>query len=112
MVRPSGATAQADTSASTLNVAMASPRSTSHTRTILSLDPETAWEYHDDTLPQEGAKTAHFCSMCGPRFCSMKITQEVRDYAAAHGVVDSEAIERGMEEKAKEFTASGGDVYT
>jgi phosphomethylpyrimidine synthase len=68
----------------------------------LSLDPEVAREYHDETLPQEGAKLAHFCSMCGPHFCSMKITQDVREYAA---------LESGMKEKAKEFTASGGELY-
>ncbi|MBG90870.1 MAG: phosphomethylpyrimidine synthase ThiC [Actinobacteria bacterium] len=72
----------------------------------LSLDPDTARSYHDETLPSEGAKTAHFCSMCGPNFCSMKITQEVRDYAAKQGVSDQAAIEQGMAEKAKEFKAS------
>ncbi|MCH7993389.1 MAG: phosphomethylpyrimidine synthase, partial [Planctomycetes bacterium] len=77
----------------------------------LSLDPQTALKYHDETLPQEGAKTAHFCSMCGPKFCSMKITQDVRDYAASLGVAESEAIQVGLAEKAKEFTASGGEVY-
>ena len=78
----------------------------------LSLDPETALAFHDETLPQEGAKTAHFCSMCGPNFCSMKITQDVRDYAATLGVNESEAIQLGMEEKAREFTKSGGEVYS
>ncbi len=77
----------------------------------LSLDPDTAREFHDETLPQEGAKTAHFCSMCGPNFCSMKITQDVRDYAAAQGVAESEAIQVGLAEKAKEFSESGGEVY-
>jgi len=77
----------------------------------LSLDPETAREFHDETLPQDGAKTAHFCSMCGPNFCSMKITQDVRDYAAKKGVAESEAVQIGMAEKAEEFTASGGEVY-
>ena len=77
----------------------------------LSLDPDTAREFHDETLPQEGAKTAHFCSMCGPNFCSMKITQDVRDYAASQGVAESEAIQVGLADKAKEFTASGGEVY-
>src|SRR5262249_60154420 len=74
----------------------------------LSLDPEVAREYHDETLPQEGAKLAHFCSMCGPHFCSMKITQDVREYAATHGLKEEEALAAGMEEKAKEFAASGG----
>ena len=77
----------------------------------LSLDPELARSYHDDTMPQEGAKTAHFCSMCGPQFCAMKITQDVRDYAARHGMSDDEAIQLGMKEKAEEFTRSGGEVY-
>ena len=69
----------------------------------LSFDPDTAREFHDETLPQDGAKVAHFCSMCGPHFCSMKITQEVRDYAAELGVAESEAIEVGLAEKATEF---------
>lgn len=77
----------------------------------LSLDPDTARSLHDETLPQEGAKTAHFCSMCGPRFCSMKISQDVRDYAARQGVTESEAIQIGMGEKAEEFRASGGEIY-
>ncbi len=77
----------------------------------LSLDPYTARAYHDETLPYEKAKVAHFCSMCGPRFCSMKITQEVREYAAKHGISEQEAIERGMEEKAKEFLESGAELY-
>ena len=77
----------------------------------LSLDPELARSYHDETLPQEGARTAHFCSMCGPQFCSMKITQEVRDYAAKHGISESEAIQAGMKEMADEFQKSGGDIY-
>jgi phosphomethylpyrimidine synthase len=76
----------------------------------LSLDPETAREFHDETLPQEGAKTAHFCSMCGPHFCSMKITEDVRRYAAEQGITDAAAIEQGMQEKAKEF-ATAGDIY-
>jgi phosphomethylpyrimidine synthase len=71
----------------------------------LSLDPETARAYHDETLPADAAKHAHFCSMCGPHFCSMKITQDVRDYAEAHGVDAEDAIEIGMEEKAREFRA-------
>ncbi|KGI80167.1 phosphomethylpyrimidine synthase [Actinopolyspora erythraea] len=77
----------------------------------LSLDPDTARAYHDETLPAEPAKTAHFCSMCGPKFCSMKITQDVRDYAEKHGLDSVDAIEAGMREKAEEFTASGGEVY-
>ncbi len=77
----------------------------------LSLDPDTAREYHDETLPSDNAKTAHFCSMCGPHFCSMKITQDVRDYAKEKGLEDAEAIEKGMAEKAKEFANSGGEVY-
>ncbi|WP_196895251.1 phosphomethylpyrimidine synthase ThiC [Aureivirga marina] len=78
----------------------------------LSLDPELAREYHDETLPAEGAKVAHFCSMCGPHFCSMKITQEVRDFAAKKEINnDSEALEAGMQEKAKEFTAKGSELY-
>jgi len=77
----------------------------------LSLDPETAREFHDETLPMEGAKTAHFCSMCGPHFCSMKITEDVRKYAAEQGIVESEALESGMQEKAKEFVEKGAEVY-
>jgi phosphomethylpyrimidine synthase len=77
----------------------------------LSLDPETAREFHDETLPAQGAKVAHFCSMCGPHFCSMKITQDVRDYAAKVGVSEQEAIEAGMKAKAEEFKRSGGKIY-
>jgi phosphomethylpyrimidine synthase len=77
----------------------------------LSLDPVTAREFHDETLPQEGAKTAHFCSMCGPHFCSMKITEDVRKYAAEQGVSEEEALKRGMEEKSKEFVEKGAEVY-
>ncbi len=77
----------------------------------LGLDPDTAREYHDETLPAEGAKVAHFCSMCGPNFCSMRITQDVRDYAAANGLDSEEAIQKGMEEKAKEFADKGAEVY-
>ena len=77
----------------------------------LSLDPETAAAYHDETLPAEPAKSAHFCSMCGPKFCSMRISQDVRDYAAAHGMSGDEAIESGMKEKAVEFVAAGSQVY-
>lgn len=77
----------------------------------LGLDPDTAREYHDETLPAEGAKVAHFCSMCGPNFCSMRITQDVRDYAAANGLDSEEAIAKGMAEKSKEFSESGAEVY-
>ncbi|RAP37777.1 phosphomethylpyrimidine synthase ThiC [Candidatus Marinamargulisbacteria bacterium SCGC AAA071-K20] len=77
----------------------------------LSLDPETAASYHDETLPSEGAKTAHFCSMCGPNFCSMKITQDVRDYAKAQGISENDALEKGMEEKSEAFKEQGSEVY-
>jgi len=77
----------------------------------LSLDPETAREFHDETLPQEGAKTAHFCSMCGPHFCSMKITEDVRKYAAEQGIGENEALEKGLKEKAKEFAEAGSELY-
>ncbi len=77
----------------------------------LSLDPETARAYHDETLPQEGAKVAHFCSMCGPKFCSMEITQQVREYAATHGVEAEQAVEAGLEEKAREFVEQGSELY-
>lgn len=77
----------------------------------LSLDPDTARAYHDETLPAEGAKVAHFCSMCGPHFCSMKITQEVRDYANKSGMKEAEALQEGMKEKAKEFTQKGNEIY-
>jgi phosphomethylpyrimidine synthase len=77
----------------------------------LSLDPDTARSYHDETLPQEGAKVAHFCSMCGPKFCSMEITQQVRDFAAAQGVAAEAAVEAGMEEKAREFVEQGSELY-
>ncbi len=78
----------------------------------LSLDPETAREFHDETLPAEGAKIAHFCSMCGPHFCSMKITQDVRDYAAKHGIAEeTAAIAQGLREKAEEFRKGGGEIY-
>jgi phosphomethylpyrimidine synthase len=77
----------------------------------LGLDPEKAKEFHDETLPQEGAKQAHFCSMCGPHFCSMKITQDVRDYAEKLGVDEKEALHKGMQEKAIEFVKKGSEVY-
>ena len=78
----------------------------------LSLDPETARSYHDATLPQEGAKTAHFCSMCGPRFCSMKITEEVREFAKTKGIDANAALKAGLEEKAAEFHAGGREIYS
>jgi phosphomethylpyrimidine synthase len=77
----------------------------------LALDPEVAREYHDETLPQEGAKLAHFCSMCGPHFCSMKITQDVREYAAKKELDEQAALESGMKEKAAEFVAAGAEIY-
>jgi phosphomethylpyrimidine synthase len=77
----------------------------------LSLDPQTARAFHDETLPQEGAKMAHFCSMCGPHFCSMKITEDVRKYAEEHGLNASESLEIGMREKAEEFVRTGGEIY-
>jgi phosphomethylpyrimidine synthase len=77
----------------------------------LGLDPEKAKEFHDETLPQEGAKQAHFCSMCGPHFCSMKISQDVRDYADKLGVSGEEALQKGMQEKAIEFVKKGSEVY-
>ncbi len=77
----------------------------------LALDPDTARSYHDATLPAEGAKTAHFCSMCGPKFCAMRITQDVRDYAAEHGVGDSAGIELGLKDKAAEFVSAGSEIY-
>ncbi len=78
----------------------------------LGLDPDKAREFHDETLPQEGAKLAHFCSMCGPHFCSMKITQDVRDYAAQQGLAENEALARGMQEKAQEFVEKGAEIYS
>jgi phosphomethylpyrimidine synthase len=78
----------------------------------LSLDPDTAKEFHDETLPADGAKIAHFCSMCGPHFCSMKITEDVREYAEKMGVVADAALEKGMEEKASEFVNSGSEIYS
>ncbi|MED4014471.1 phosphomethylpyrimidine synthase ThiC [Sutcliffiella cohnii] len=77
----------------------------------LSLDPERALEYHDETLPAEGAKTAHFCSMCGPKFCSMRISQDIRNYAKENKLDTNEAIEVGMKEKAEQFRLSGGNIY-
>ncbi len=78
----------------------------------LGLDPDTAREFHDETLPADGAKVAHFCSMCGPNFCSMKITQEVRDYADNMGIDEKEALEKGMQEMATEFKEKGSNLYS
>ncbi|MDA7866627.1 phosphomethylpyrimidine synthase ThiC [Verrucomicrobia bacterium] len=78
----------------------------------IGLDPERAREFHDETLPQEGAKSAHFCSMCGPHFCSMKITEDVRRYALEQGITAEKALESGMEAKSQEFAETGADVYT
>ncbi len=78
----------------------------------IGLDPEKAREFHDETLPKESAKVAHFCSMCGPHFCSMKISQDVRDYAAAKGIKDEkEALMKGMDEKSRQFLEEGADIY-
>jgi phosphomethylpyrimidine synthase len=77
----------------------------------LALDPDTAREFHDETLPAEGAKLAHFCSMCGPHFCSMKITEDVRKYAEELGIAEEEALKKGMEAKSKEFVEKGAQVY-
>ena len=78
----------------------------------LGLDPYKSKEFHDETLPQESAKVAHFCSMCGPHFCSMKITQDIRDYANHKGLKDIKvAIDFGMDEKSKEFKAQGNEIY-
>ncbi len=77
----------------------------------LSLDPERAQEYHDETLPQESAKTAHFCSMCGPNFCSMRITDDIRKFAESQGVDEQAALAKGMEEKSREFREQGGELY-
>nr|MBL8412466.1 phosphomethylpyrimidine synthase ThiC [Dechloromonas sp.] len=70
-----------------------------------------AREFHDETLPKESAKVAHFCSMCGPHFCSMKITQDVRDFAAQQGIAEDEALKKGMETKAVEFVKTGAEIY-
>ena len=78
----------------------------------LSLDPVTAREYHDETLPAEPAKTAHFCSMCGPHFCSMRITEDVRQYAKEQGMEDAAALDSGMSEMAQKFREGGGEVYS
>ncbi|MBL0010080.1 MAG: phosphomethylpyrimidine synthase ThiC [Nitrosomonas sp.] len=78
----------------------------------LSLDPDKAQQFHDETLPQDGAKVAHFCSMCGPHFCSMKITQDVREYAASQGVAEEEALKLGMVQKSAEFKEKGAEIYS
>ena len=77
----------------------------------LGLDPDKSRQFHDETLPQEGAKLAHFCSMCGPHFCSMKITQDVRDYAASQGLSNEDALKKGMEERSREFVRQGAEIY-
>jgi phosphomethylpyrimidine synthase len=77
----------------------------------LSLDPDTAREFHDETLPQEGAKTAHFCSMCGPHFCSMKITEDVRKFAAQQKISEEQAVQVGLKQKAREFAEKGSELY-
>ncbi len=78
----------------------------------IGLDPDKARDFHDETLPKDSAKVAHFCSMCGPHFCSMKITQDVRDYAAAQGIGDEAALKKGMESKAIEFVKKGAEIYS
>ncbi len=82
-----------------------------HDQFNLSLDPETARDFHDETLPKDSSKEAHFCSMCGPKFCSMKITQDVREYAAQRGVDEAAALAEGMAEKSAQFKAAGGEFY-
>jgi phosphomethylpyrimidine synthase len=77
----------------------------------LSLDPDTARNFHDETLPKDSSKVAHFCSMCGPKFCSMKISQEVRDYAKTKGVSEEQALSDGMESMSQEFKRAGGEIY-
>ncbi len=77
----------------------------------ISLDPDTAREFHDETLSEQGAKIAHFCSMCGPHFCAMKITQDVRDYAASLGLAEGQALRAGMEQKSREFIEKGAEIY-
>ncbi len=78
----------------------------------LGLDPDKAREFHDETLPKESAKVAHFCSMCGPHFCSMKISQDVRDFAAKEGLTEQDALEKGMEVKSEEFVRKGAEIYS
>jgi phosphomethylpyrimidine synthase len=77
----------------------------------LSLDPDKAKNFHDETLPAEGAKLAHFCSMCGPKFCSMEITQQIRDYAAKLGVSEEKAREAGMDAMSEAFRSRGAEIY-
>ena len=77
----------------------------------LSFDPDTAREFHDETLPAEGAKVAHFCSMCGPKFCSMKITQDIRDYAKEQGLSEMDAVQKGLDSKSREFEDKGKEIY-
>ena len=77
----------------------------------IGLDPEKAREFHDETLPKQSAKVAHFCSMCGPHFCSMKISRDVRDYANAKGIAEEEALKIGMDEKSQEFLQDGAAIY-
>jgi len=78
----------------------------------IGLDPDTARAFHDETLPKDSMKVAHFCSMCGPHFCSMKITQDVREYAQKHGLGEKAALQRGMQEKAVEFIKQGAKLYS
>ena len=78
----------------------------------IGLDPDKAREFHDETLPKDSAKVAHFCSMCGPHFCSMKITQEVRDYAAKEGISEIDALKQGMQVKSVEFVKMGAEIYS
>ena len=78
----------------------------------LGFDPDTAKDFHDETLPKDSMKIAHFCSMCGPHFCSMKITQDVREYAQQQGVSAKEALQKGMLEKSVEFRKRGAEIYT
>jgi phosphomethylpyrimidine synthase len=77
----------------------------------LGLDPEKARGMHDETMPKDAHKVPHFCSMCGPNFCSMKITQDVRDYAAKQGITEEDALQKGMQEKAVEFVKTGARIY-
>ena len=77
----------------------------------LGLDPDKAREFHDETMPKESGKVTHFCSMCGPSFCSMKISQDVRDFAAQQGVDEQTALSKGMEQKAEEFLMQGSQLY-
>ncbi|MBT6432280.1 MAG: phosphomethylpyrimidine synthase ThiC, partial [Deltaproteobacteria bacterium] len=77
----------------------------------LGLDPDTARSYHDETLPKDSAKVAHFCSMCGPKFCSMKISADVRKYAEEKGLTNAQAIEEGMRDKSQEFREGGSKIY-